>query len=67
VKLRHVDIAVRVLYQDARDVNTKNSKTFPTYFFPVGEDIEQIAVEWMSLLQSSKRWGGDDPLSQRLK
>ncbi len=39
MKLKHVDLAGGSVYQDAREVKTKFSKTFTTYFFPVGEDV----------------------------
>jgi integrase/recombinase XerD len=38
LKLRHIDISDGKIFQDARDVNTKFSKTFSTWFFPVGGD-----------------------------
>lgn len=60
--LRHVDLVERSVFQDARQVNTKNSKTFTSRFFPVGGDIEAIVVEWIAYLQMTKLWGLDDPL-----
>jgi len=62
MKLKHVDLAARCVYQDAREVDTKNSKTFTTYFFPVGGEVLQIVEEWMTYLRQSKLWGNDDPL-----
>jgi integrase/recombinase XerD len=38
MKLKHVDLITNSVFQDARDVKTKFSKTFST-FFPVGEEI----------------------------
>jgi integrase len=34
-RLKHVDLVQGRVDQDARDVRTKASKTFPTFFFPV--------------------------------
>jgi hypothetical protein len=62
MKLKHVDLAQRSVFQDARDVNTKFSKTFNTFFFPVGEEIATILVDWVNYLLKEKLWGGDDPL-----
>lgn len=62
LKLKHVDIAQGKLHQDAREVNTKFSKTFTTYFFPVGDDVRAIVVEWVNYLLTVKLWGPDDPL-----
>ena len=50
------------VYQDAREVQTKFSKTFTTYFFPVGADIRQIVDGWVTYLREEKLWGNDDPL-----
>jgi integrase len=62
LKLKHVDIADGKIDQDARDVNTKFSKSFTTWFFRVGDDIRQIVVEWVNYLRQEKLWGLDDPL-----
>src|SRR5262249_42903130 len=48
--------------QDAREVKTKFSKSFATWFFPVGEDIRRIVVDWVTYLRQEKLWGLDDPL-----
>jgi integrase/recombinase XerD len=62
MKLRHVDIVNASVFQDARDVNTKFSKTFTTYFFPVGDEIRQIVIDWVNHLRKDLLWGNDDPL-----
>ena len=62
LKLKHVDINQGRLDQDARQVKTKFSKSFTTWFFPVGEDIRQIVVEWVNYLRLEKLCGLDDPL-----
>jgi len=61
-KLKHVDLVENCLYQDAREVRTKLSKTFTTYFFPVGDDLRGIVAEWVCYLREKKVWGNDDPL-----
>jgi len=43
-------------------VQTKFSKTFTSYFFPVGNEIHEIVSEWMAYLLDEKLWGNDDPL-----
>ena len=50
MKLKHVNLAVGCVEQDAREVQTKFSKTFTTYFFPVGDDIRRIVAEWVVFL-----------------
>lgn len=62
MKLKHVDLAAGNVYQDACEVNTKFSKTFTTFFFPVGDEIHQIVAAWVAYLREDKLWGNDDPL-----
>ncbi len=62
MKLKHIDIAGNKVFQDAREVNTKFSKTFNTFFFPVGDDIQQIVHDWVDYLRNELLWGNDDPL-----
>jgi len=62
MKLKHVDLTEGCVYQDARDVKTKFSKSFITYFMPVGEEIREIVTEWVGYLRETKLWGNDDPL-----
>lgn len=62
MKLKHVDLIANCVNQDAREVKTKFSKTFNTFFFPVGEEIRGIVAEWVTYLRAEKLWGNDDPL-----
>lgn len=62
MRLKHVDLAAGCVYQDAREVNTKFSKTFTTFFFPVGHEVRQIVTDWVTYLREVKLWGNDDPL-----
>jgi integrase len=62
MKLKHVDLIANSVNQDAREVDTKFSKTFVTYFFPVGDEIRRIVAEWVSFLREAMSWGNDDPL-----
>lgn len=62
MSLKHVDLARRTVFQDAREVRTKNRKTFTTWFFPVGADIEQIVADWIAFLTKERGFGPDDPL-----
>jgi len=62
MKLKHVDLAANCVYQDARDVKTKFSKTFNTFFFPVGDEVREIFEDWIRYLQKERLWGNDDPL-----
>jgi integrase len=62
MKLKHVDLIEKCVRQDAREVRTKFSKTFITYFFPVWDGAVKILEEWVSFLREEKLWGNDDPL-----
>lgn len=62
LKLKHVNLDERYVYQDAREVRTKFSKSFTTWFFPVGDDVRQIVDDWITFLRSETLWGLDDPL-----
>jgi integrase/recombinase XerD len=61
-KLRHIDIVQGTVDQDAREVRTKFAKSFVTTFFPVGDDIRAVVVDWVNYLRQDKLWGLDDPL-----
>ena len=61
-RLKHSDLAAGRIDQDAREVRTKFSKSFPTWFFPVGDDIRTIVADWVRYLEREKLWGPDDPL-----
>ena len=62
MRLRHIDLKAGCLSQDARQVRTKYSKSFPTYFVPIGGNALSILEDWVSYLQRERLWGLDDPL-----
>lgn len=62
MKLKHIDLVAGSVYQDAREVKTKFSKSFTTFFFPVGDQVRQIFDAWVVYLRQDKLWGNDDPL-----
>ena len=62
MKLKHVDLIGGSVFQDARDVKTKFSKSFTTFFFPVGDEIRQVVVDWVNYLRQEMLWGNDEPL-----
>lgn len=65
VRLKHLDVANRELFQDAHEMRTKFAKTFPTWFFPVGEDFVSVITEWKMELEQAHGFGPDDPLFPR--
>lgn len=62
LQMKHIDLAERVVHQDARDVRTKASKSFRTWFFPVGIDALEIFTGYCQHLREHLLWGDDDPL-----
>jgi integrase/recombinase XerD len=61
-KLRHLNIAGCFVDQDAREVKTKNSKTFRTYFVPVSEMAMTVVEEWVRFCRIERGAGDDAPL-----
>jgi integrase len=61
-KLRHIDFEEGRIDQDARQVHTKFSKSFVTTFFPVGDEIRAVVIDWVNYLRREKLWSLDDPL-----
>lgn len=62
MRLGHVNLREGSVFQDARTVKTKFSKTFTTFFFPVGDDVRAIFDDWVRHLRDVRLWGDDDPL-----
>jgi integrase len=62
IKLKHIDLEQGFIDQDARQVNTKFSKSSATWFFPVGDGIRQVVADWANYLRQEKLWGLNDPL-----
>lgn len=67
LRLKHIDLHERVLRQDAAAVRTKASKTFETWFFPVGDLFVEVVTEWVRFLKEERQWGLDDPLFPKTK
>lgn len=61
-RLKHVDLDAGCVNQDAREVRTKNSKTFTTWFFPVPAEFLHFVGSWVRELRVELLWGNDDPL-----
>ena len=61
-KLKHINLDTGSVFQDAREMNTKASKTFTTHFFPVGDEVQQIICDWVLYLRQELLFGNDDPV-----
>lgn len=62
LRLKHIDLTQACVYQDARDVNTKFSKTFTTWFFPVDDAYLQTFRDWVAYLRKDQLFGHGDAL-----
>lgn len=62
LKIRHVNLDKRRVDQDAREVRTKNRKSFVSWFFPVCREVELIVTSWIEELKTDHLFGPDNPL-----
>lgn len=61
-RLKHVNLDDGSVLQDATEVRTKFSKTFRTWFFPVGGDALEIVGDWVRHLRTRLLWCDEDAL-----
>jgi integrase len=59
---KHIDLFNGKVYQDARDVNTKFSKTIDTTFYPVDPAYLECFTAWVDYLRTAKLFGPQDAL-----
>lgn len=62
LRLRHLNLTERRLYQDPREVATKFAKQINTTFFPIGGRADEIVRGWAAYLSDVQGWQPDDPL-----
>jgi integrase len=67
LRLQHVDLVERLIFQDGRTVNTKNAKTIETWFLPVDEMYLQTFEEWVTALRSDHLFGPADAIFPKPK
>jgi integrase len=67
VRLKHVRPDRLGIDQDARDMNVKFAKSFTSFFFPVGDDIRQMLLDYVEYVRDRLLWSADDPLFPRTK
>ncbi|OFX05548.1 MAG: hypothetical protein A3E78_12515 [Alphaproteobacteria bacterium RIFCSPHIGHO2_12_FULL_63_12] len=67
LKLGHIDLVEGQVFQDAREVKTKASKTIYTTFFPVADDVRACFDGWVRHLRETLLFGPADPLFPRSK
>ncbi|HEX5006425.1 MAG TPA: tyrosine-type recombinase/integrase [Hyphomonadaceae bacterium] len=62
LRLSHVDLVEGKVYQDGREVRTKNGKTIETWFFPVDTMYRECFVAWVHHLRDGRLHGPGDAL-----
>lgn len=62
LKLKHVNVDLGHVFQDAREVNTKAAKTIHCQFFPVDAVYRECFAAWVTYLREVKLFGPDDAL-----
>lgn len=67
LSLKHIDLIEGQVFQDPREVNTKNGKTLYTWFFPVGNQYRACFEAWVNELRNDLLFGPDDPLFPKPK
>lgn len=66
-KLKHVNLIDGSVFQDGREVKTKNSKTFTTTFYPVDKSYLDCFTRWVNYLRNEKLFGPEDALFPKPK
>ena len=61
-KLKHINLVDGYVFQDGREVKTKNRKTFTTAFFPVDHAYLDCFTRWVNFLRDEKFYGPEDAL-----
>ena len=67
LKLKHVNLIDGSVFQDGREVDTKNKKIFTTYFYPVDQAYLDYFTGWVNFLRDDKLFGPEDPLFPKPK
>lgn len=62
LRLKHINMIDGCVYQDAREVETKNSKSITSYFLPVDTEYLASFASWVDYLRKDALFGPDDPL-----
>lgn len=67
LKLKHVNVDLGHVYQDAREVKTKGAKTIHCQFQPVDPAFRSFFVNWVRYLTDEKLFGPEDALFPKAK
>lgn len=67
LKLKHIDMEEGYVFQDAREVATKNAKTIDTWFLPVEDVYMDCFTAWVTYLRDKLLFGPADALFPKSK
>ncbi len=62
LRIKHVSLKDKMIIQDPKEVRTKYRKIIHTWFFPIGQNFEDIAKEWVRYLIEVESFEPNDPL-----
>lgn len=62
LRIKHVNMIDGCVYQDGREVKTKNSKSITSYFLPVDPSYMICFKAWVAHLKDVALFGPNDPL-----
>ena len=54
LKIKQINLEKELVLQYGKDVDTKFGKTIYTFFFPVGNDVKQVILDWINHLKNQE-------------
>ena len=67
LKLEHISLENERVEQNPQEVKTKNSKKIVTFFYPVGDLIKGVVIDWVNFLKKERKFGFEAPLFPNTK
>lgn len=67
LKIKHVNVETGQVFQDGREVDTKNAKTFRCQFYPIDPAYRDCFAAWVEYLKTEKLFGPTDALFPKAK
>lgn len=62
LRVKHFQKHRMLIVQDPREVNTKFGKLINSFILPVGDELEEIYLDWMQYLETEAFFTGNDPM-----
>lgn len=67
LRIKHVNLHEKHVFQDGRNVDTKAAKTIDTWFFPVDGTYLECLTRWMTHLREVCLFGPEDALFPKIE